>query len=66
MIARRVEYIRYCDVEDCHCTEAADWKTRQEAETAADADGWLRLTYKRWMCPGCKEKHRKNGLLNER
>lgn len=55
-IARRVEYIRYCDVRGCCMSDGADWRTREEAEQAAIRDGWHRLSARRWMCPDCKEK----------
>lgn len=61
MIVRRVEYIRYCDVDGCvHESEAQDWVTREQAEIAAARDGWFRLPHKRWMCPDCKAKAEKS------
>lgn len=57
MISRRVEYIRYCDVDGCMESEAnSEWLTRQLAVLAAAKDGWLRLGRNRWMCPRCREK----------
>jgi hypothetical protein len=57
-IIRLVEYGRRCDAPDCleGYTNVADWHTRAEAETAAINDGWIRLTYNRWMCPACKRR----------
>lgn len=61
MIYCYAEYFRRCDV--CYESEAADWRTREEAEQAAIRDGWVKLTYKRWMCPKCEERAELN---NER
>lgn len=61
-IARRIEYIRYCDVPDCFTSDCADWRTREEAEQAAARDGWIKLTRGRWMCPACKEKAERQHL----
>lgn len=53
MITRRVEYVRWCAGPDCNTAEAESWTTRKDAEEAAERDGWVRCTYKRWLCPGC-------------
>lgn len=58
MIRRRIEYVRYCDVEDCRegAANAEDWRTREECETASLREGWVKMTYGRWACPECARK----------
>lgn len=61
-IVRLVEYGRCCDNEECDQAgmNVAGWFTRQQAEDVAIKDGWVKCTYKRWLCPACARKVRKN------
>jgi hypothetical protein len=51
----RVEYVRSCDAPDCDDgSDSRDvWDTSEQAELAAVADGWVRLSGNRWICPEC-------------
>lgn len=59
MIIRIVEYGIRCDHPECRDsrTHVSSWQTKESCAKDKQAEGWVKCSRNRWLCPACAEKY---------